>query len=143
MVRSDAEWAAWASEHKAAFEVAPLLETRRGKNAQVGFTLSLYAAFPMEKPAGPERQEAVRQLRDELIAVLEAVAPKEQRQARAQLEPPKAAVLRPENESKPEVELMWRLFHPKEEDPLTAGDRERLSGLAKRLIAMGLRQGHW
>ena len=24
-----------------------------------------------------------------------------------------------------------------------AGDRERLSGLAKRLIAMGLRQGHW
>ena len=58
MVRTDAEWAAWASEHKAAFEVAPLLETRRGKNTQVGFTLSLYAAFPMDRPAGPEPMTA-------------------------------------------------------------------------------------
>jgi hypothetical protein len=54
------------------------------------------------------------------------------------------AVLRPENDFKPEVGLTWRLFHrDKYLTPVTGADRERLAGLEKRLLAMGLKQGRW
>ena len=66
MSRTDADWVAWTREHRVAYELAPLLEMRGGDKVQSGFTLSLYAAAPMDKAAGAERQEAGRTLWEEL-----------------------------------------------------------------------------
>jgi hypothetical protein len=143
MSRSDADWVVWTREHRVAYELAPLLEMPGGDRVQAGFTLSLYAAAPMDKAAGAERQEAGRQLWEELKALAEAAVPAAERTARVELDPPRTAYLRPENELKPEVGLTWRIFRPGEPVPVTTEDRERLSGLEKRLAALGLKRGRW
>jgi hypothetical protein len=142
MSRSEADWVAWTREHRVAYELTPLLETRGSDKLQSGFSLTLYAAAPMEKAAGAERQEAGRRLWDELRALAETAVPPAERTARVALDPPHAALLRPENEFKPEVALTWRIFNP-ELTPVTAEDRERLAGLEKRLAALGLKRGRW
>ena len=144
MGRSDAEWVEWARKQRAAFEVAPLVELRGSEKLQVGFTLTLYAAVPMELPAGDERQQAAVRLREELSQLAEAAVPEAERRARVELEPPHTALLRPENEFKPEVGLTWRMSHKDEYlKTVTADDRESLARLEKRLVALGLKHGHW
>ena len=143
MSRPDADWVAWTREHRVAYELAPLLEMRAGDKVHSGFTLSLYAAAPMDKAAGAERQEAARQLWDELRALAEAAVPPAERTARVELDPPRTALLRPENEFKPEVGLTWRIFRVGEPTPATAGDRDQLASLEKRLAVLGLKRGRW
>jgi hypothetical protein len=143
MSRTDADWVAWTREHRVAYELAPLLEMQGGDRVQSGFTLSLYASAPMDKAAGAERQEAGRKLWEELRALAEAAVPAAERTARVELDPPRTALLRPENEFKPEVGLTWRIFHVGEAAPVTAEDRERLAALEKRLSALGLKRGRW
>jgi hypothetical protein len=142
MSRSDTDWVAWTREHRVAYELAPLVEMREGEKRQSGFTLSLYAAAPMDKAAGAERQEAGRKLWEELRALAEAAVPLEERKGRVELEPPHTALLRPENEFKPEVGLTWRIFRA-DLAPVTAEDREQLAWLEKRLTALGLKRGRW
>ncbi|MFI4946928.1 MAG: hypothetical protein ACHP85_26850, partial [Burkholderiales bacterium] len=103
MSRSDADWVVWTREHRVAYEIAPIVEMRGGERVQPGFMLTIYAAAPMEKAPGQERQDAARGLREELVALAEAAVPAAERKSRVTLEPPRAAVLRPENEFKPEV----------------------------------------
>jgi hypothetical protein len=91
---------------------------------------------------GRFRLEAGRKLWDELRALAEHAVPAAERTARVELDPPHTALLRPENEFKPEVALTWRIFHP-DLTPVTAEDRESLAGLAKRLAALGLKRGRW
>jgi hypothetical protein len=143
MSRTDADWVAWTREHRVAYELSPLLETRGGDKVQAGFTLSLYAAAPMDKEAGAERQKAGRLLWEELKALAEAAVPAGERTARVELDPPRTAYLRPENEFKPEVGLTWRIFQPGEPAPVTAEDRDRLASLEKRLSTLGLKRGRW
>ena len=143
MSRSDAEWVDWTREHRVAYELSPLLEMSGGQRGQSGFSLSLYAAAPMEKAAGQERQEAGRQLWEELRSLAEAAVPPGERSARVELEPPRLAVLRPENELKPEVVLTWRIFRPGAPAPVTAEDRDRLSLVEKRLAGLGCKRGRW
>lgn len=143
MSRSDADWVAFSREHRVAYELAPLTEMRAGEKIQSGFTLTLYAAAPLDKPAGAERQAAGRELWDELRALAEHAVPTAARAAKAELDPPHTALLRPENEFKPEVALTWRIFHPGEPKPVGEQDRERLSSLEKRLTALGLKRGRW
>lgn len=143
-MRSEAEWANWAREHRVAFEVAPLVEVKGEAKVQVGFTLSLWAAAPEDQTPGPEQEGAVRKLWEELRDAAEAAVPVVERTAAAELEPPHAAVLRPENDCKPEVGLTWRLFHRDEYmSPVTGADRDRLAVVEKRLVALGLKQGRW
>lgn len=143
MSRSDTEWVDWTREHRVAYELSALLETSRGERVQSGFSLSLYAAAPMEKAAGQQRQEAGRQLWEELRSLAEAAVPAGDRSARVELEPPRSAVLRPENELKPEVVLTWRIFHPGGPTPVTAEERDRLALVEKRLAALGCKRGRW
>ena len=143
MSRSDADWVAFTREHRVAYELTPLMEGRGNERVQSGFSLTLYAAAPMDKAAGGERQEAGRRLWDELRALAEAAVPQTERGARVELDPPHTAVLRPENEFKPEVGLTWRISHPGEPTPVTAEDRERLTSLEKRLAELGLKRGRW
>ena len=143
MSRSDADWVAWTREHRVAYELSPLLEMRGGEKVQSGFTLSFYAAVPMDKAAGAERQEAGRKLWEELRALAEHAVPAAERTARVEPDPPRTAVLRPENEFKPEVVLTWRILKAGEPAPVTPEDRERLAALEKRLAALGLKRGRW
>jgi len=142
MTRTEAEWASWAREHRAAFQTVPLVEAVKGERLQVGFALTLYVAAPMESGPGPQRMEAVAKLWDELKALAEDVAPEEQRTARVQLEQAARVVLRPENEFKPEVGLTFNLF-PRGGwmAAVTAEDRERMAKVEKRLLALGVKHG--
>jgi hypothetical protein len=144
MDRNDADWLAWTREHRAAYELAPLVETRDGgAKSQTGFTLTIYAAAPMDKAPGDERQEAGRELLDELRALAQAAVPADSRDARVELEPPRTAVLRPENQFKPEVALSCRIVHASAETAVSEHDREQLVTLEKRLTALGLKRGRW
>jgi hypothetical protein len=126
-----------------AFEIAPLVEMRGDERVQPGFALTFYAAAPMEKAAGKERQEAGRELRQELVALAEAAIPAAERKSRVTLEPPRAAVLRPENEFKPEVGLTWQVYYPGDPRATSDEDRERIAAFEKRLAALGLKRGRW
>jgi hypothetical protein len=108
---------------------------------QVGFSLTLYVAAPMESAPGAQRMEAVGKLWDELKLLAEDVAPDEQRTARVQVEQAARVVLRPENEFKPEVGLTFNLF-PRGGGmaAVTAQDRERMNQVEKRLLAFGVKQ---
>ncbi|HEY7411900.1 MAG TPA: hypothetical protein VII13_14230 [Vicinamibacteria bacterium] len=143
--RTEAEWAAWARQHRVAFEVAPIVEARRDERMQVGFTLQLYAALPMDKPRGEQREDAVRRLREDMVAFMRAAVPSDKVVASVEMERPrKAAVLRPENQLQPEISLTWRILHADEFwKPVTTGEREGLARVEKRLVTLGLRQGHW
>ena len=143
MPRTDADWVAWTREHRVAYEIAPLVEMREGERQQSGFTLTFYAAVPMEKPAGGERQAAGRELREELVALAEAAAPAAERRSRVALEPPRTAVLRPENEFKPEVGLTWQVYFDGDPRETSEDDRERIASVEKRLATLGLKRGRW
>ena len=143
MSRSNAEWTEWARKRRVSFEIQPLTELRGGEKLQVGFALSLYAEAPMDKAPGTERRAAGEALKQELLELVEDAFPKSD-VARAELEPAHTAVLRPENELKPEVSFTWSIFHKDDYlRPVTADDRESLSGLEKRLTERGLKRGHW
>jgi hypothetical protein len=143
MSRTDADWVAWTRENRVAYEIAPLVEMQGGERVQSGSTVTLYAAVPMEKAAGQERHDAARVLREELVALAEAAAPSADRAARVQLEPPRTAVLRPENEFKPEVGLTWQVLHKGEARPTSEEDRDKIAAFEKRLQALGLKRGRW
>ena len=145
MAKSDAEWAAWAKQHKVAFEVVPLVELRGKEKLQVGFTLNLYGAVPMELPPGDERERGMATLMEELGGFVAEVAASEARGSRIEPEAPRAgAVLRPENELHPEVSLSFRIFHSDEYmTQVTDKDREGLSRVEKIFTAKGLKHGHW
>jgi hypothetical protein len=142
MTRTEAEWAGWARERRAAFQTVPLVEVVRGERVQVGFSLTLYVAAPLESAPGAQRSEAVARLWDDLKLLAEDVAPSEQRTARVQVEQAARVVLRPENEFKPEVGLTFHLF-PRGGSmaAVTTEDRDRMSHLEKRLLAFGVKQG--
>jgi len=143
MTRTEAEWASWARERRACFQAAAMIEDVRGEKVQVGFSLTLYVAAPLESAPGPQRGEAVARLWDELKLLAEDVAPEEQRTARVQIEQSARVVLRPENEFKPEVGLTFHLF-PRGQSmaAVTQADRDRMMQLEKRLLAFGVKQGH-
>jgi hypothetical protein len=144
MGRSDAEWAEWAREHRAAFEAAPLVEMRDAEKVQVGFTLTLYAAVPMDMPAGAEREQAALKVRGELRELAEAAVPESERGGGLELEPPHTTLLRPENEFRPEFGFTWQIFHGDDYlTPVTVDDRKDLARIEKRLVALGLKHGHW
>jgi len=144
MTRSDAEWAAWARENKVSFQASPLVELRGQERVQVGFNLSVYGAVP-SKPAGDERREAARRLKEELRAFLEEAVAGGESVARTEWQPSgMEIVMRPENELRPEVGLTLRIFHADEYlKSVTSEEREGLARFEKRLVGMGLRQGHW
>ena len=83
-------------------------------------------------------------LRQELRALLEDAVPEDKRLARAELEAPHKAVMRPSNDSEPEVGLDVRITHADDYwKAVTDEDRDALARLEKRLSTMGVKSGHW
>jgi len=142
MARTEAEWADWARRNRAAFQTVPLIEVVRGERLQVGFSLTLYVAAPMDGAPRAERGAEVGKLWDELKSLAEDLVPPEQRTARVQVEQSARVVLRPENEFKPEVGLTFHLM-PRGGAlaAVTEADRDRMAQLEKRLISFGVKQG--
>ena len=136
---------AWASAHRACFQVLPLVEMRRNAKMQVGFIVDLYATLPMDKAAGQERIEETKRIWDRLRTIIESLAPAEGSTARVEIEPLRtAAFLRKENEMEPEILLRARVVHGDEyfKSP-TAEEGKRMSAAEGKLKAMGLRPDHW
>jgi len=138
--------AAWAKTHRASFETSPLVEMRGAQRVQVGFSVDFYARFPIDKVPGKNRREEALAAWERLRAILEAaLPPPELRGGRVEIEPVRpAAVLRPENEMHPEVVLAARVFHQDDSfGAVTLEERERMAAFEKKLVALGLRAGHW
>jgi hypothetical protein len=137
--------AAWARDHEACFEVTPLIELAKGQKVQVGVTIALYARLAMEKAPGQERRADASDIWKGLREILETLVPKEGSSVRLEVDAPRlAAFFRPENEMKPEIGLTARLFHGDDYlGEVTADEREKLTVVARRLMELGLKQGHW
>jgi hypothetical protein len=136
--------AGWARAHTACFHAQPLIEMRGSEKLPVGFTLDLYASVPMEKAPGEERREAAGEVRGRLRGILESALADQGGQPLLEIEPMRtAAVLRPENEMKPEITLRARIVHRETFETLTPEERQRMSAFEKKLAAMGLRSGRW
>jgi hypothetical protein len=137
--------ATWARAHRACFQIGPLVEMRGKAKIQVGFTLDLYAALPMEKSAGEERIQESKRIWEHLRAIVESLRPGDGGTARVEIDPQRvAAYLRPENDKEPEVNLRARVFHGDEyfKAP-TADERKRMTAAEGQLKEMGLRADHW
>jgi len=154
MTRTEAEWAIWAREHRAAFQAEPLIETVRGERVQVGFSLTFYVAAPLERAPGAQRTDAVAKLWDELKLLAKDIVPEEQRAARVQVEQSARVVLRSEKEVKPDLGLMFQqnefkpevglTFHvfPRgaSQAAVTDEHREKMKRFEKRLLAFGVKR---
>jgi hypothetical protein len=134
--------AAWARDHGAGFEVSPLVEIVKGRQVQVGFTIGLFAALPLEKGPGPERATAAAEIRERLREIVRSLAPPEGSRARLEIDSPRPAVsFAPEGQVQPEIGLDARVFHGDDYfAEATAGEEERLRGVTRRLTEMGLRE---
>ena len=96
------------------------------------------------RPRPPERREAGAALWEKLRSILESALAEGSGDARVDIEPMRAAaVLRPENEMQPEVALRARVVHPETFQAVTPGERDKIAAFEKKLVAMGLRAGHW
>jgi len=141
MSLNENEIPAWAKEHKASFEIAPMIEMHDGQKVQVGYEVNLF----VQLIPGPNAQQSVGNLWEALRDIAQKLLPPEATKARLEVAPYRpAARLRPENEMTPEVMLSARIFHAADYfASVTEQERAALSGLEKRLTALGLKQGHW
>jgi hypothetical protein len=142
---TDSDDVSWARTHRACYDVAALTEVRGRKQVAVGFTVDLYAALPLDVPAGPERQAEAARIWQRLRTILESVVPADTGGARIEVEPRQAAAfLRRENQLQPEIGLRARVFHGADYfAAVTADERTRLSVLERALKEKGLQAGHW
>jgi hypothetical protein len=154
MTRTEAEWAIWAREHRAAFQTEPLVEAVRGERVQVGFSLTFYVAAPLESAPGAQRTDAVAKLWDELKLLAKDALPEGQLTALVQLEQSARVVLRSEKEVKPDLGLVSRGNELKPEvgltfhvfprgaslSAVTDEHREKMKRFEKRLLALGVKR---
>ena len=135
----DAALGAFIRTHKVTFEVARHIEAHDGRTIPVGFEVTLHA-----EPAGsfdpgdPETDV----LYEALAEIARRAAPPEMLLV---LGPWDAAYhLRPENDWRPEVQLVAELAHPSERfEPVDDADRRLLAAVTERLKALGARERIW
>jgi len=134
--------AAWAEAHGASFEVAPLVEMVRGRQVQVGFTISLYARLPVEAGPGPERVAAAAEIWEGLREIAQSLAPRVGARARVDVEAQRpAAFFAPEGRMLPEVAFTARVFHGDDYfAEVTVSEEQKLRGVTGQLTEMGLKE---
>jgi hypothetical protein len=132
--------AAWARARGASFEATPLVEMVKGRQVQVGFTISLYARLPLEGGPGAERRAAAARVREGLREIVESLGASEASRARVEIEGPRiAAFFEPGGEKRPEIALSARVFHADDYFLEVTADEERgLRRAVQRLTEMGL-----
>jgi hypothetical protein len=140
---SESEVAAWAQAHGAGFEVAPLIEMVRGRRAQIGYTIRLFALLPMDARPQAERWAEASKIRTRLVGILQTLAPPPGGTGRLEIEPPRtAATLDPARELEPEIAVVGRVFHGHDYfAEVTEAERTKVYEGVKRLAALGIPEG--
>lgn len=57
---TDDEWREWTREHRARYEVRPLVAMQRDQQVQIGFEVELAASLPARTTPGESREPAIR-----------------------------------------------------------------------------------
>ncbi len=142
MSRVGSDVAAWAEAHGASFETAPLVEMVRGRQVQVGFTISLYARLPVEAGPGPERVAAAAEIWEALREIAQSLAPRVGARARVDVEAQRpAAFFAPEGRMLPEVAFTARVFHGDDYfAEVTVSEEQKLRAVTGQLTEMGLKE---
>jgi len=140
---SESDVAAWAKAHGAGFEVAPLIEQVRGRRAQIGFTVRLFARMPTDERPQKERWAEAVEVRDRLRQILQSLAPPPGGRARLEIEPSRtAATLDPTRELEPEISVVGRVFHGDDYlAEVTEPERVKVYEGVRRLTEMGIPEG--
>ena len=140
---SESDVAAWAKTHGAGFEVAPLIEQVRGRRAQIGFTVRLFARMPMDARPQKERWAEAVEIRDRLLRILQSLAPPPEGRGRLEVEPFRAAAtLDPTRELEPEISVVGRVFHGDDYfAEVKESERTKVYEGVRRLTEMGIPEG--
>jgi hypothetical protein len=140
---SESDVAAWAKAHGAGYEVAALIEQVRGRRAQIGFTVRLFARMPMDERPQKERWAEAVDIRNRLREILQSLAPASGGRGRLEIEAPRsAATLDPTRELEPEISVVGRVFHGDDYfAEVTESDRTKVYEGVKRLAEMGIPEG--
>ena len=143
---TDDEWREWTREHRARYEVRPLVAMQRDQQVQIGFEVELAASLPARTTPGESREPAIRSVMTTLGDLARLVLPAEGKLARSDLAPSRGLVqLSKEPEEtgfRPEVRRAVKIVH--RDDlwrPVEEGARELLAPFERRFKELGVRAG--
>src|SRR5687768_3952913 len=138
---TDDEWREWAREHRARYEVRPLLAMQGNQQVQIGFEFELAASLPPRATAGESREPAIGNVMTTLGDLAGLVLPAEGDTARSELTPLHGLVqVSKESDFRPEVRRTVKIVH--REDvwrPVEEGERARLAPFEGRFRQRGVR----
>ena len=141
---TDDEWREWTREHRARYEVRPLVVMQRNQQVQIGFEFELVASLPAPTTPGESREPAIRNVMTTLGDLARLVLPAEGEVARSELAPSRGLVQLSkgpgETSFRPEVRRAVKIVH--REDvwrPVEEGDRDRLVPFERRFKELGVR----
>ena len=141
---TDDEWREWTREHRARYEVRPLMAMQRDQQVQIGFEFELAASLPPATAPGESRAPALRNVMTTLGDLAKLVLPAEGEQGRSNLAPPRGLVQMSKEPGeigfRPEVRRAVTIVH--REDlwrPVEDGDRELLAPFERRFRELGVR----
>ena len=133
--------AAWVERTAPSFELAPLVELVKGRQVQVGFTLSLYARLPLVQAPAEQQRAAAEDTRKHLREIVQSLAPPQESRARVEIDTSRAVVIEPEGRREPEVAVHARLFHRDDYfAETTVREDRRVHEATRRLTEMGVRE---
>jgi hypothetical protein len=141
---TDDEWREWTREHRARYEVRPLLAMQRDQQVQIGFEVELAASLPARTTPGESREPAIRSVMTTLGDLATLVLPAEGTLARSDLAPSRGLVQlskEPEEISfRPEVRRAVKIVHRDDVwRPVEEGERELLVPFERRFKELGVR----
>jgi hypothetical protein len=143
---TDDEWREWTREHRARYEVRPLMAMQREQQVQIGFEFELAASLPPATAPGEPRAPAIRNVMTMLGDLAKLVLPAEGEQGRSNLAPPRGLVQMAkepgEIDFRPEVRRAVTIVHRENLwRPVEEGDRELLAPFERRFKELGVRAG--
>ena len=132
--------AAWVRDHGAYFDVGPLVELVRGRQVQVGCTVSLYARVPQDERPRSERWLDEALIRGKLHAMAQSLAPPPGSRGRLEIQPERtpASFMAADPGRLPEVAVTARVFHGGPEAP--GGEDKTDQEIARRLLELGVKE---
>jgi hypothetical protein len=133
--------AAWIRARGVRYELGLLVERIRGREVQIGFTISLSARLPLEKPAGLERQAAAAEIRRRLRDIVDSLVLPEGSGAQVEVDAPRAAVVFGPGRSDPDIILSARIYHRNDYFmEVTLDEETRLRRVTRQLAEWGLQE---
>ena len=118
------------------------MERVKGRQVQVGFTLSLYARLPMGQGAVEQQRAAAEEIRKHLREIVQSLAPPQESRARVEIDASRAAVvIEPEGGREPEIAVHARVFHRDDYfAETTVAEEKRVHDVTRRLTEMGFKE---